>query len=117
MKPRRCAPRLGRTRTASWSQEKARRHRANTCARASRQVLARFRPRPGRTRQIAASPFRSIAVIAGAARTSIPLHSEVVKADETGRAQWCQPARWPVLQAPRRCAARGGEPLLRCGFA
>ena len=44
--------------------------------RALRQVSALFSPRPGRTRQFAASPFRSIAVIAGAARTSIALHSE-----------------------------------------
>ena len=59
-------------------------------------MSARFRPRPGRTHQFAASPFRctATAVVAGAARTSVsvPLHSEVVKADETvkadtGRAQ------------------------------
>jgi len=67
-------------------------HRADTCARASRQVSALFGPRPCRTHQFAASPFRSIAVIAGAAGTSIPLPSEVAKADETvkagsGRAQ------------------------------
>jgi len=48
-----------------------RRHRADTCARSSRQVSARFRRTAGRTHQFASAPLHFTAI----SQTTFPFHS------------------------------------------
>ena len=80
--------------------------------RALHQVSARFRPRPGRTHQFAASAFANAS--APPITQIAPAHFEVVKADETvnadsGRAQI---ANGKDLVAPLLARL---EPSLRSG--
>ena len=89
-------------------------HRADTCAACLAPSLGTVQPAPVTDSTVCRLSFRSIAVIAAAAVTSIALHFEVVKADETvkasiGRAQDKSKDLGAALLARREPPLRSGS--------
>ena len=122
---RRCAARGGERSLSlafafSWwpVRHAPRRQRAATCARASHQVSARFRPQPGRTRQLS---DRSTSLPRTAART-LSFRSDgrkLARPDETGRVPKMAARLRPASSRLRREAAPVAEDqeLAPRGFA